>query len=103
IQTVRLQVHPTEKLTAQVIYNYYALIERVTELAARDQNPRAVNIRNHHLGQGFDLVTDWAPTSWLSFSGVVATLDPGAGVRQYVETDHGGWWLHFMLYAKVSF
>src|SRR5262249_51884457 len=32
IQTVRLQVHPSEKLTAQVIYNYYALIERVTEL-----------------------------------------------------------------------
>lgn len=103
MQTVRLQLHPIENVTAQVIYNYYALLEPVSELAARDENPRAANIRSHHLGQSFDLVTDWAPNGWLSFTGIVSALDPGAGMRQYVESDSRAWWLHFMLYAKVSF
>ena len=103
MQTVRLQVHPRDSVTAQLIYNYYALLEPVSELAARDENPRAANIHSHHLGQSFDLVTDWQPVSWLSFTGIVSALDPGAGMRQYVESDSRAWWLHFMLYAKVSF
>jgi alginate export protein len=103
MHTARLSLHPHETLTTQLIYNYYALLEPVTRIAARDENPRAANIRSHHLGQSFDLVTDWAPKSWLSFTGTVSALDPGAGMRQYVEADSRTWWLHFMLYAKVSF
>jgi hypothetical protein len=101
--TVWLRVQPIEAVTTQLIYNYYSLVEPVTVISARDANPRAANIRSNHVGQSFDFVTDWSATSYLSFSGVVSALDPGAGMQQYVESDSKSWWLHFMLYAKVSF
>lgn len=103
VHTVWLRAQPTESLTTQLIYNYYALVEPVTVIAARDANPRAANIRSRHLGQSFDFVTDWSATSYLSFTGVVSALDPGAGMQQYVQSDAKTWWLHFMLYAKVAF
>lgn len=103
MQTVRLRLQPSDALTVQFIYNYYTLIDRVSEVVARDLNPRAVNIHSHHIGQGFDFIADWSANEHLAFTGVVAAFDPGAGMKQYVEANSGSWWLHFMLYTKVSF
>jgi hypothetical protein len=103
MQTVRLRLQPSDTLTLQVIYNYYTLIDQVAEIAAHDVNPRAANIHSKHIGQGIDFVTDWTASDHLAFTGVIAAFDPGAGMQQYVETNNGSWWLHFMLYTKVSF
>jgi hypothetical protein len=103
MQTARLRVSPVDALTLSFIYNYYRLNQPVTEIAAHDLNPRAANIRRKHLGQSFDLIADWSATENLSFTGVAAALDPGAGMQQYVEARSGKWWLHFMLYAKLAF
>ena len=103
IQTVRLRVEPTDGLTMNLLYSYYRLGQPPNEITARDLNPRAANITSKHLGQEFDLATDWTATSYLSFTGVVAAFDPGSGAKQYVQTNSSSWWLHFMLYAKVAF
>jgi hypothetical protein len=103
MQTVRLRLQPSEALSVQLIYNYYTLIDEVSELVARDLNPRAGNIHSQHIGQGLDLVADWTANDHLSFSGVVAAFDPGAGAQQYIDTNSGSIWMHFMLYTKVSF
>ena len=75
----------------------------MTEVVARDLNPRAANIHSHYVGQGIDLIADWEATPNLSFVGVIAGFDPGAGMQQYAESGSGAWWLHFMLYTKVDF
>jgi Alginate export len=103
IQTVRLRAEPIPGVTTNLLYSYYRLGSPVSEIAARDLNPRAANITSKHIGQEFDLATDWTATSYLSFSGVIAAFDPGAGAKQYVQTNNSGWWLHFMLYTKVAF
>lgn len=103
MQTVRVRAQPTDSLTVQLIYNHYRLVDRVDEIVARDVNPRAANIHSKHVGQGIDLIGDLGVNDHLSFTGVVAAFDPGAGMQQYAETDSGSWWLHFMLYTKVSF
>ena len=103
MQTVRLRAQPTDALTVQLIYNYYRLVDPVSEIVARDLNPRAANIHSKHVGQGIDLIGDWTVNDNLAFSGVVAAFDPGAAMQQYAETNSGSWWLHFMLYTKVSF
>ena len=103
IQTVRLRAEPISGVTTNLLYSYYRLGSSISEIAARDLNPRAANITSKHIGQEFDLTTDWTATSYLSFSGVVAAFDPGAGAKQYVQTNNSGWWLHFMLYTKVAF
>lgn len=103
MHTVRLRTSPCEDLTVQLVYNYYRLVDPVDEVVARDLNPRAANIHSKYIGQGFDLISDWTANDHLAFSGVVSAFDPGAGMRQYVEAESGTWWLHFMLYTKVSF
>lgn len=103
LQTVRLGIRPDDALTLQVVYNRYRLVDPVSEVVARDLNPRAANIHSKHIGQGFDFITDWTANEHLSFSAVAAAFDPGAGMRQYAESDGGTWWLHFMLHAKVSY
>ena len=105
MQTVRLALHPHESLTVQLIYNYYTLDETTNEIAARDLgfSPRTVNIHSTHIGQGFDLATDWTANSHLAFSGVIAAFQPGAAAQQFVDARTSSWWMHFMLYTKVSF
>jgi hypothetical protein len=98
-----MRAEPTPGLTTNFFYSYYRLGAPVSEIAAHDLNPRAANITSKHLGQEFDLTADWTATSYLSFSGVVAAFDPGAGAQQYVQSDSGSWWLHFMLYTRVAF
>ena len=44
MQTARLRVQPSDAVTVQLIYNLYRLNEPVSEIAARDLNPRAANI-----------------------------------------------------------
>lgn len=103
MHTLRLRTSPCEDLTVQLVYNYYRLVDPVDEIVARDLNPRAALIHSKYVGQGFDFIADWSATDHVSFSGVAAALDPGAAMRQYAEADSGTWWLHFMLYAKLSF
>jgi len=103
MHTLRLRGEPGESLTLQLVYNYYRLIDPVDEIVARDLNPRAALIHSKYVGQGFDLIADWTANDHLSFSGVASALDPGAAMKQYAEAEGGSWWLHFMLYAKLSF
>jgi hypothetical protein len=105
IQTVRLAAHPTDELTVQLIYNYFRLLETTNEVAARDLdfNPRVVDIHSKYIGQEIDLALDWSPNDHLAFSGVAAAFRPGAAMEQFVGEHTSKWWMHFMLYAKVSF
>ena len=103
LQTVRLRAQPSEAVTLQLLYTYFRLVNPVNEVIARDLNPRAANIHSKHVGQELDFITDYTATKYLSFSGVVAAFDPGAGAQQYAESGGGSWWLHFMFYTKVSF
>ena len=103
MQTGRLRAEPIAGVTTSLLYTYYRLSGSTDEIAARDLNPRVANIKVKHLGQEFDFVTDYSATSYLSFSGVIAAFDPGSGMQQYVNTNSGSWWLHFMFYTKVAF
>jgi hypothetical protein len=103
MQTFRLRASPSDAWTLQLVYNRYRLLDTVTELAARDASPRIANVHSEHIGQGLDLIVDWTVNEHLAFSAAAAAFDPGAGMQQYVDASTGSWWLHFMLYAKLSF
>jgi hypothetical protein len=105
MHTVRLVTHPSDAVTVQLIYNYYRLLDTTTEIAARDLglSPRAVNVHSKYIGQSFDLAADWSPNPHLAFSAVVAAFRPGAAAQQFVDERSSSWWMHFMLYTKVSF
>ncbi|MFI5316322.1 MAG: alginate export family protein [Myxococcota bacterium] len=103
VHTLRLRLEPTESLTVNLLYSDYSLDQRATEIVVRDQNPRAANISAKHLGQEFDLISDWNATGHLSFTVSAAAFDPASGARQYVGTTSHSWWTQFMLSAHLEF
>jgi hypothetical protein len=99
--TVRLRVEPNEGWTVSLLYLFFRLDERATELQPRLFDPRVVNITDKSLGHEVDLTVDWKMNDYLTWSAVVGALVPGDGLEQ--GTGGGSVWTHFMLYGSVSF
>ena len=64
-------------------------------------DPRQLGIQDDDFGNEFDVIVDWAATDRLFLSAAAAVLIPGTAAEQFTGGDQT--WVHFMLYASVSF
>ncbi len=88
--TIRLNAHPSDKLTLTALYYYFLL-----------DDPGPAGVDDHDFSQEINLIADYAVNGNLSVGLVGAVSFPEDAAKQY--TGGNGTWSELIAYATVSF
>jgi hypothetical protein len=101
VHTLRLRAHPSDAITATLLYHIFRLREFPETIVPRPPlNPRVALIDDKNLAQEVDLAIDWSPFDFVTVSAVAGALFLEAGGRDFFDSDEI--WSHYMLYVSLE-
>jgi hypothetical protein len=98
---IRLELHPIESVTVNLLYFHFRLHQLTTTEVSRDDEVHPVNVDSKDLGDEVNLAVDWTVNRHLVFTGVTGINVPGTAARQF--TGGSKVWSTFMLYMGIRF
>jgi Alginate export len=98
---IRLELHPIESVTVNLLYFHFRLHQLTTTEVSRDDEVHTVNVDSKDLGDEVNLAVDWTVNKHLVFTGVYGFNVPGKAARQF--TGGSKVWNSFMLYMGIRF
>jgi hypothetical protein len=102
VHTLRLRAHPSEAITANLLYYFFHLRELADRIVPRPPlPPRLGLIEDEDIAHELDLAIDWSPFDYVTVSAVAGALFLEAGGRQFFDSDEI--WSHYMLYVGFEF
>jgi hypothetical protein len=98
---LRLELHPVESVTLNLLYFHFNLAQFTTTEVSRDDKVHTVNVNSKNLGDEVNFAVDWEVNKHVLLTGVYGFNVPGQAARAF--TGGSKVWNTFMLYTGLRF